>query len=57
MEKNSGGCSPEARAEFYVLTQTIQEENRQGELRKATGRPVWMDFFLYVFVEPGACKT
>lgn len=36
---------PEARHEFYVMAQTVLEEQRRDEIRKATGRPVWMDFY------------
>ena len=36
----------EARWEFYIMAQTVQEERQQTESRKATGRPVWMDFIL-----------
>lgn len=35
----------EARTEFYVMTQTVQQEVRDTEARKATGRPVWLDFY------------
>jgi hypothetical protein len=38
--------SAEARSEFYIMAQTIKEEFRQAEVRKAIGRPVWMDFIL-----------
>jgi hypothetical protein len=32
--------SAEARSEFYIMVQTIKEEFRQAEARKAIGRPV-----------------
>ncbi|TVY33915.1 putative polyol transporter [Lachnellula occidentalis] len=34
----------EARWEFFIMAQTVQEERQQNEGRKSTGRPVWMDF-------------
>jgi MFS family permease len=35
----------EARSEFFIMTQTVKEELRQGEIRKQNNRPAWMDFY------------
>lgn len=40
-----GVNTPESRAEFYIMTQRVKQENEEQLARKSSGRPVWMDFY------------
>lgn len=37
--------SAEAKAEFFVMRQVVEQENHSIESRKTTSRFVWLDFF------------
>lgn len=42
--------SPEARAEFFVMRQVVDQETRSIESRKSASRFVWLDFFTWVAI-------